>query len=206
MMVGDDPAFAAVDNQEAEAGRIPERVEADAQNSHIVDHDNPAFLDGDLFAAAGKISEVFPQCLGSHVDLRLGRALQDRVGRVDLGQSVEIIGAVSRDPSVDSGSPFFGRASERFNRRQSHDRSNKPRNETLHSQCAYSDQAAAYTASFAAFTGRALTIFRAGLALNTVGSFVNGLMPARSFVAGFLITTNFAKPGSKNAPFFFNSL
>src|SRR5207247_6915342 len=67
-------------------------------------------------------------------------------------------------------------------------------------------QPAAYTASFAAFTGRALTIFRAGLALNTVGSFVNGLMPARSFVAGFLMTTNFAKPGNKNAPFFFNSL
>ena len=64
----------------------------------------------------------------------------------------------------------------------------------------------AHTAFFAAFTGRALTIFRAGLALNTVGSFVNGLMPARSFVAGFLITTNFAKPGNKNAPFFFNSL
>jgi len=64
----------------------------------------------------------------------------------------------------------------------------------------------AHTASFAAFTGRALTIFRAGLALNTVGSFVNGLMPARSFVAGFLMTTNFAKPGNKNAPFFFNSL
>ena len=64
----------------------------------------------------------------------------------------------------------------------------------------------AHTASFAAFTGRALTIFRAGLALNTVGSFVNGLMPARSFVAGFLTTTNFAKPGNKNAPFFFNSL
>ena len=42
----------------------------------------------------------------------------------------------------------------------------------------------AHTASFAAFTGRALIIFRAGLALNTVGSFVNGLMPARSFVAG----------------------
>ena len=64
----------------------------------------------------------------------------------------------------------------------------------------------AHTASFAAFTGRALTIFRAGLALNTVGSFVKGLMPARSFVAGFLMTTNFAKPGNKNAPFFFNSL
>src|SRR5207248_11636918 len=64
----------------------------------------------------------------------------------------------------------------------------------------------AHTASFAAFTGRALTLFRDGIALNTVGSFVNGLMPARSLVAGFLITTNFAKPGNKNAPFFFNSL
>jgi hypothetical protein len=51
-------------------------------------------------------------------------------------------------------------------------------------------QPAAYTASFAAFTGRALTIFRAGFALNTVGSFVNGLMPFRSLVAGFLTTTN----------------
>ena len=64
----------------------------------------------------------------------------------------------------------------------------------------------AHTASFATFTGRALIIFRAGLALNTVGSFVNGLMPARSFVAGFLITTNFAKPGNEDPPFFFNSL
>ena len=64
----------------------------------------------------------------------------------------------------------------------------------------------AHTASFAAFTGRALTIFRAGLALNTVGSFVNGLTPARSLVADFFMTTKFAKPGNKNAPFFFNSL
>jgi hypothetical protein len=30
------------------------------------------------------------------------------------------------------------------------------------------------------------------LALNIVGSFVNGLMPFRAFVAGFLMTTNFA--------------
>jgi hypothetical protein len=65
---------------------------------------------------------------------------------------------------------------------------------------------AAQTASFAALTGRALTILRAGLALNTVGSFVNGLMPARSFVAGFLMTTNFAKPGSRNTPLFLSSL
>src|SRR6202011_3631405 len=63
-----------------------------------------------------------------------------------------------------------------------------------------------YTASFAAFTGRARMIFRAGLALNTVGSFVNGLMPFRSLVAGFFMTTNLAKPGTTKAPFFFSSL
>ena len=63
-----------------------------------------------------------------------------------------------------------------------------------------------YTASFAAFTGRARMIFRAGLALNTVGSFVNGLMPFRFLVAGFFMTTNLAKPGTTKAPFFFNSL
>jgi hypothetical protein len=44
------------------------------------------------------------------------------------------------------------------------------------------------------------------LPLNTVGSFVKGLMPAHSFVARFLITTNFANPGNGNAPFFFNYL
>ena len=54
-----------------------------------------------------------------------------------------------------------------------------------------------HTASFAALTGRAFTIFRAGLALNTVGSLVKGLMPLRALVAGFLITTNLAKPGKK---------
>ena len=38
------------------------------------------------------------------------------------------------------------------------------------------------TASLAALTGRILTILRAGLALKTVGSFVNGLMPWRALV------------------------
>ena len=38
------------------------------------------------------------------------------------------------------------------------------------------------TAALTAFTGRALTTFRAGFALNIIGSFVNGLMPLRSFV------------------------
>src|SRR6516162_5339626 len=62
------------------------------------------------------------------------------------------------------------------------------------------------TASLAAFTGRALTIFRAGFALNIVGSFVKGLMPFRAFVAGFLTTTNLANPGTKKAPVFLSSL
>ena len=57
------------------------------------------------------------------------------------------------------------------------------------------------TASFAAFTGRARTIFRAGFALNTVGSPVNGLTPLRAFVAAFLTTTNLANPGIWNMPF-----
>jgi hypothetical protein len=52
----------------------------------------------------------------------------------------------------------------------------------------------------AALTGRALTILRAGFALKTVGSFVNGLMPSRAFVAGFFTTINLASPGTTNAP------
>src|ERR1019366_965986 len=64
----------------------------------------------------------------------------------------------------------------------------------------------AQTASLTALTGRALMSFRAGLALNTVGSLVKGLMPLRALVAGFLTTTNFAKPGSTKAPVFLSSL
>jgi hypothetical protein len=61
-------------------------------------------------------------------------------------------------------------------------------------------------ASFRAFTGRPLRTLRAGLALNTVGSFVKGLIPCRALVAGFLMTRNFAKPGITNTPFFLSSL
>src|SRR5260370_29860211 len=39
------------------------------------------------------------------------------------------------------------------------------------------------TGSFAAFTGRALMIFRSGFALNIVGSCVYGLMPFRAFMS-----------------------
>src|SRR6266567_3768624 len=63
-----------------------------------------------------------------------------------------------------------------------------------------------HTASFAALTGRALTIFRAGLALNIIGCPLKGFVPARALVAGFLITTNLANPGSKKTPAFFSSL
>jgi hypothetical protein len=48
--------------------------------------------------------------------------------------------------------------------------------------------------------------FLAGFALNIVGSFVKGLMPVRCFVAGFLMTTNFANPGTSKAPVFLSSL
>src|SRR5665811_2027890 len=63
-----------------------------------------------------------------------------------------------------------------------------------------------HTASLAALTGRARTIFRAGLALNIISSPVKGLVPLRALVAGFLMTTNFAKPGTRKTPFFFSSL
>jgi hypothetical protein len=45
-------------------------------------------------------------------------------------------------------------------------------------------------------TGRALTIFRAGLALNIIGSPLKGFVPARALVAGFLMTTNLTNPGT----------
>jgi len=67
---------------------------------------------------------------------------------------------------------------------------------------AYSTQ----TASFAALTGRALTIFRAGLALNIIGSPLNGFVPFRALVAGFLMTTSLANPGTRRPPAFLSSL
>src|SRR5438046_5074946 len=63
-----------------------------------------------------------------------------------------------------------------------------------------------HTASFAALTGRALTIFRAGLALNIIGLPVRGFVPARALVGGLLITTKLANPGRKKTPAFFSSL
>src|SRR5665811_1833805 len=54
-----------------------------------------------------------------------------------------------------------------------------------------------HTASFAAFTGRALMTFRAGLALNSIDSLVKGLMPLRAMVAGFLERFPFKWPISR---------
>jgi hypothetical protein len=62
------------------------------------------------------------------------------------------------------------------------------------------------TTALMAFTGRALTTFRAGFALKIIGSFVNGLIPLRSFVAGFLMTTNLANHGKTKAPALLSSL
>ena len=41
---------------------------------------------------------------------------------------------------------------------------------------------------------------RAGFALKTVSSPVNGLMPLRAFVAGLRVTLHFIKPGTVNSP------
>ena len=71
--------------------------------------------------------------------------------------------------------------------------------------CLGGEEIPAYaTASLAAFTGRPLITLRAGLALNTVGSLVKGLMPLRSLVAGFFTTTMRTRPGTTKTPFFFS--
>src|SRR6185295_167560 len=60
-------------------------------------------------------------------------------------------------------------------------------------------------ASLIALIGRAFTALLAGLAANVVGSFVKGLIPLRAGRAGRFTTTNFAKPGRTNRPFFLSS-
>jgi hypothetical protein len=100
------------------------------------------------------------------------------------------------------------RVIERWHRRHraENQRSRKRFTEALPCSTGTLSEEFAQTASLTALTGRALMSFRAGLALNIVGSFVNGLMPLRALVAGFLTTTNFAKPGSTKAPLFLSSL
>jgi hypothetical protein len=62
------------------------------------------------------------------------------------------------------------------------------------------------TASFTTFSGAALTDLLAGLAANSIGSFVNGFTPLRASVAGLFTTDILTKPGMTNSPDSFNSL
>src|ERR1700676_2008061 len=62
------------------------------------------------------------------------------------------------------------------------------------------------TASLATFRGDAWTELLAGLAGNSIGSFVKGFTPLRASVAGLLTTDILTKPGMTNSPESFNSL
>ena len=62
------------------------------------------------------------------------------------------------------------------------------------------------TASFATFSGEALTDLLAGFAANCIGSLVKGLTPMRASVAGLLTTDIFTKPGTTNSPDSLSSL
>merc|ERR1711862_728030 len=59
-----------------------------------------------------------------------------------------------------------------------------------------------FKATFSFFMASALTVFEAGLALNTQGSLVNGLMPFLAGVAGFFFNFKFNMPASLKFPFF----
>src|SRR6185295_13914436 len=62
------------------------------------------------------------------------------------------------------------------------------------------------TASLATFRGDALTDLLAGLAANSIGSFVKGFTPLRASVAGLFTTDILTKPGMTNSPDSFSSL
>src|SRR6202166_5333842 len=61
------------------------------------------------------------------------------------------------------------------------------------------------TASLATFKGDALTDLLAGLAANSIGSFVKGFTPLRASGAGLFTTDILAKPGMTNSPDSFSS-
>merc|ERR1719231_1369164 len=58
--------------------------------------------------------------------------------------------------------------------------------------------------SFSFFIGKPFTVFEAGLALNTHGSFVNGFTPLRAGVAGFTFNLRLMKVPNLNLPPFFS--
>ena len=78
----DKPVVAAPDHEKAESRRHPERVEANAEYRRVVDHNHPPLLDGNLVAAVGQISKIFPDRLAPDIDLWLGCALQDGIRRM----------------------------------------------------------------------------------------------------------------------------
>merc|ERR1740138_1661458 len=59
-----------------------------------------------------------------------------------------------------------------------------------------------FKVSFNFFMASALTVLEAGLALNTQGSLVNGLMPFFAGDAGFFFSFKFNMPASLKLPFF----
>merc|ERR1712070_891112 len=59
-----------------------------------------------------------------------------------------------------------------------------------------------FKASFNFFMASALTVFEAGFALKTQGSFVKGLMPFFAGVAFFFFNFKFNMPASLKFPFF----
>merc|ERR1719149_278331 len=59
-----------------------------------------------------------------------------------------------------------------------------------------------FKATLSFFMASALTVFEAGFALKTQGSFVNGLMPFFAGVAGFFFNFKFNMPASLKFPFF----
>jgi len=54
MMMRDEPVVPALDHQEAEARRLPKRVQAEAKGRRLVDYYHLTFLDGDFIAAVGQ--------------------------------------------------------------------------------------------------------------------------------------------------------
>merc|ERR1719499_53159 len=56
--------------------------------------------------------------------------------------------------------------------------------------------------SLSLLRGRTFTVFDAGFALNTQGSFVNGFTPLRAGFAGVFFNFKFKAPQSLNEPFF----
>src|SRR5262245_47076652 len=54
--------------------------------------------------------------------------------------------------------------------------------------------------SLSALKAEARIFFEAGLPLMVMGCFVKGLMPGRSFVAGFFIALSLRRPGITNSP------